>query len=107
MVTVRMRMRMLNEPSENLFLLPFQLITLGQILFPSESLQGGEPVLIIALARIVFPTGFCFPYHAAQALGPFLPGDQTRFVELHDHGKGLGLPRLLKYGALLVSGQQR
>ena len=100
-------MRMLNEPSENLFLLPFQLVTLGQILLPSESLQGCEPVLIVALARIVFAARFGFLKHFAQALGPFLLGDQTRFVEFHDHGKGLGLPRFLKYRALLVSGQQR
>ena len=49
---------MLNEASENLFLLPFQLVTLGQILFLSEPLQRGEPVLIVALGCIHFATRF-------------------------------------------------
>ncbi len=98
LVSMTMLMRMLNEPSEDLFLLLFQFVTLGQIFFSSEPLQGGEPMLIVAFARILLATRFSFFKHTTQTLGPFLPGDQTRFVEFHDHGKSLSLPRFLKYG---------
>src|SRR5580692_8125875 len=72
-----------------------------------QPLQRREPMPIIGLAGI----GIAFRLSAldlfGQRRGPFFPDEEAALVQRMRHGKGLRLPGLAKYRAIIVARKAR
>src|SRR5580704_600495 len=70
-----------------------------------QPLQRREPMPIIGLAGIAFRPSALDLF--GQRRGPFFPDEEAALVQRKRHGKGLRLPGLAKYRAIIVARKAR
>ncbi len=82
-----------------------QICTGDDILFGDDFFQGCQPPHVVVFSFIPFFSFARIGYFFGQCVCPFLPCKQTATMKLQGHGEGLRFPRLIEYGAVLVTRQ--
>src|SRR5580698_7676597 len=80
-----------------------QLPRVGDALFGDDTLQRGEPMMIISLAGIGIAGGLRLLDLVAERRRPFLPGEQAARVERQRQRKSFRLPRLAEHRPVVVA----
>jgi len=84
-----------------------QILPSGQVFFDNDPFERRQPVIVIALAGVVFAARFGFLENRTEVIRPFFSCQCASLGEFDNHCKCLSLPWFGENRTVVVARQQR